>query len=178
MEFEGRLADGRKLVIGHVEVDDAAELVAYVNRISGESDFLTFGSGEFGMSVEDETKFIQALDGGRFNFMLKGVIEGEIVSASTLMRQKRPRVRHTGEFGISVAKSHWGLGIGKNMCLTMLAVARRVGVTKVNLKVREDNHRAIRLYESVGFRREGLTQRALRLDDRYFAELDMGACLD
>jgi RimJ/RimL family protein N-acetyltransferase len=178
MELERRLADRRTLVITHAEPDDPAAIVAYVERACGESDFLTFGPGEFGISVEDETRFIAALDGGRFDFMLKGVVDGEIVSACMIMRPKRPRVRHIGDFGISVARSCWGLGVGRHMCLAVLDVARRVGVTKVNLQVRDDNARAMRLYESVGFRREGVTERALRIGDRYFANVMMGIALD
>jgi RimJ/RimL family protein N-acetyltransferase len=179
MGFERRIKDGRSLHIAHVERTDAAEMVAYVNRVCGESDYLTSGPSEFEITVADEEKFIDGLDGGRFNFMLKGVVNGEIVSLCQIAsRRNRPRIRHLGEFGITVARSHWGLGVGRAMCLAMLDVARQVGVTKVDLRVREDNVNAIRLYESLGFRREGMAARALQIGDRYFSDLLMGKCLD
>ena len=178
MVSDGKLKDGRLLQIGHVAVADAAALVAYVERVSGESDFLTFGAGEFGISPEEEAKFVTELEGGRFNFMLKGVVEGTIVSLCTIMRPRRGRVRHIGDFGISVAQSHWGLGVGRRMCLAMLEVARTVGVTKVDLKVREDNARAIRLYEAIGFAREGLQRRGAKVGGQYFSHVMMGMCLD
>jgi RimJ/RimL family protein N-acetyltransferase len=178
MRIESRLADGRKLLIRHAEPTDAAEIVAYLETISAETDFLTFGAGEFGLSVKDETKFIEELSGGRFNFMLKALVGGRIVATCTIMRPRRPRVRHIGDFGISVAKAYWGLGVGRNLCLAMIETAREVGVTKIDLKVREDNARAIRLYESVGFEREGRSERALRVGDRYYADIMMGLCLD
>jgi ribosomal protein S18 acetylase RimI-like enzyme len=53
-----------------------------------------------------------------------------------------------------------------------------VGVTKVNLEVREDNASAIRLYEAVGFTREGVTARASRMAESCFANVMMGICLD
>ncbi len=132
------LANGRVLNIAHASVEDAAELVAYLEQVSGESDFLTFGPGEFGLTTEQEATFISDLAGGSFNFLL----------------------------------------VGRAMCLRMLQVARQNGVTKVNLKVREDNTKAIRLYESVGFVREGSTARALRIGDAYFSDVLMGVCLD
>jgi RimJ/RimL family protein N-acetyltransferase len=179
MEYESRIKDGSSLRIAHVEPTDAAEMVAYVNRVCGESDYLTSGPGEFEMTVADEERFIDGLDGGRFNFMLKGVVNGKIVSLCQIAtRRNRPRIRHIGEFGITVAKSHWGLGVGRAMCLVMLDVARQVGVTKVDLKVREDNVNAIRLYESLGFQREGVAARALKIGDRYFTDVLMGMCLD
>lgn len=38
---------------------DAAALIGYLETIGGESDFLTFGQGEFGRSIEEEEKFIE-----------------------------------------------------------------------------------------------------------------------
>jgi len=178
MRFESLLKDGNRVVVSHAESGDAAEIVAYIERVSGESDFLTFGPGEFGMTVDDERKFISDLGDGRSGFILKGVVGGKIVSTCTIQRSSRSRVSHIGTFGISVAQSHWGLGIGRAMCAAMLDVARRIGVTKVDLRVREDNARAIHLYESLGFRREGVAQRGMKIGDRYFADVIMGVSLD
>src|SRR5258708_37364553 len=89
MAFESKIKDGRKLEITHVEPQDAAEMAAYINRVRGESDFLTSGPGELEISVEDETKFIANFEGGRFNFMLKGFVDGQIVSSCHIMRRKR-----------------------------------------------------------------------------------------
>jgi len=178
MPFETRLKDGRTLLVDHAVPADAAQIVAYVEQASGESDFLSFGAGEFGISVDDEVNFIASLGAGRSGFMLKGVLAGQVVSTCVVTRPARPRLRHIGEFGISVAKSHWGLGVGKAMCRAMLDVAREAGITKVNLEVREDNAGAIRVYESVGFQREGITPRGIKLGDKYFANIIMGICLD
>jgi hypothetical protein len=41
------LKNGRVLLIREVSVEDARALLDYVKRISGESDFLSFGPGEF-----------------------------------------------------------------------------------------------------------------------------------
>jgi RimJ/RimL family protein N-acetyltransferase len=59
----------------------------------------------------------------------------------------------------------------------VVGVSRQVGITKVNLETREDNVAAIRLYESVGFQREGILARAIRIGDRYYADLAMGIAL-
>jgi len=178
MSIESSLKDGRKLFIDRAEPVDAMEIVAYINRVSAESDNLTFGAGEFGMSVAEETEYIAGLEGGKFNFMLKGIVDGRIVSTCNVVRPKRPRVSHTGVFALSVARSHWGLGIGKRMCEAMLDWARKVGVTKVNLEVRADHAVAIRLYESLGFRHEGLITQALKIGARYFDNRSMGIGLD
>jgi RimJ/RimL family protein N-acetyltransferase len=176
--IESLLKDGSRIVVSHAEPGDAAEIVAYIERVSGESDFLTFGPGEFGITVEGERKFIADLGDGSSGFMLKGVVEKKIVSICTIQRASRSRVRHIGTFGISVAQSQWNLGVGRAMGAAMLEVARRIGITKVDLRVREDNANAIHLYESLGFRREGVAQRGMKIGDRYLADVIMGACLN
>jgi RimJ/RimL family protein N-acetyltransferase len=55
--------------------------------------------------------------------------------------------------------------------------ARGGAVTKINLRVRSDNVRAIALYERKGFEREGLLRRGMRVDDVYYDLLAMGLCL-
>jgi RimJ/RimL family protein N-acetyltransferase len=47
------------------------------------------------------------------------------------------------------------------------AQARSVGIEKVELEVFPDNIGAVRLYESLGFTREGLKVRGRKLEGRY-----------
>jgi RimJ/RimL family protein N-acetyltransferase len=56
--------------------------------------------------------------------------------------------------------------------------ARGTGiVTKINLRVRTDNRRAIRLYESKEFEIEGTIRRDIRVDGAYFDHHVMGLIL-
>ena len=55
---ELKLANGETVEIRHAITTDADELIEYLEKISGESDNLTFGPGEFGMSVEQEENFL------------------------------------------------------------------------------------------------------------------------
>jgi RimJ/RimL family protein N-acetyltransferase len=173
-----RLRDGRVLTIGLMDERDAEEVVAYIDRVGGETEFLTFGPGEYDLTVAQEEEFLRRLQGGRFNFLLKGVLDGQIVSTASIHRQNRPRLRHVGELGISVLEPYWGLGIGRTMIQATLRAARERGVRKVNLKVREDNARAIALYESLGFALEGRSERAYLIRGRFHAERLMGLALD
>jgi hypothetical protein len=57
------LKNGRVLLIREVAVEGARALLDYVQRISGESDFLSFGPGEFELT-ESEVKDDIFKDGG------------------------------------------------------------------------------------------------------------------
>jgi RimJ/RimL family protein N-acetyltransferase len=163
------LRDGRRLEIRKAGLDDASDIIAYVAAISGESDFLTFGPGEFAMTLAQETEYLKGIAASDNQLYLLGLVEGEIVASLTFVAGKRPRTRHAGEFGISVRKAFWGLGVGGAMMDALVEWARASGfVRKISLKVRTDNERALALYKAKGFVTEGTLRAEFKIGDRYY----------
>ena len=74
----------------------------------------------------------------------------------------KEKIRHRAEFGISVEKDYWGLGIGRGLTLACIECAKKAGFSQVELDVVADNSRAVSLYESVGFREYGRNPRGFR----------------
>jgi hypothetical protein len=108
---EHRLADGRELTIREADPDDARAILAYVESVSGESEFLSFGPGEFNLSEADERAFLHKCRESENGIFLIGLIGDTVVSALTFEAGRRSRVRHSGEFGLSVRKACWGLAL-------------------------------------------------------------------
>jgi ribosomal protein S18 acetylase RimI-like enzyme len=73
-------------------------------------------------------------------------------------------VSHSGTLGMGVLPDYRGRGIGESLLRATLAKARARGITRVELMARVDNARAIRLYERMGFLREGVKRAAMRFD--------------
>ena len=150
------LADGRALEIRPAKPSDAPALIAYVEEVCAESDNLTFGPGEFGMTLSQEMEFLRGIAAADNQVYLLGFVGGKMAAALNFAGGKRPRTRHSGEFGISVRREFWGLGAGAAMIDALVAWARSGGIVrKIGLRVRTDNARAIALYERKGFVREG-----------------------
>lgn len=57
---------------------------------------------------------------------------------------------------VSVAKSRQGQGIGSQLVKELIRRAAEAGVTRLYLEVRRSNDKALRLYEQLGFVREGI----------------------
>jgi RimJ/RimL family protein N-acetyltransferase len=165
---EIRLRDGRKLIIKEAEPGEAKELIRYIGTVGGESDFLTFGAGEYKISLEQEIKLIHGSIESDNQVILVGWVQNVIVGCVTFHAGKWKRVRHTGEFGVSVSKKSWGLGIGTLLTEALLNWAKgSETVRKINLRVRSDNDRAIAVYKKLGFVEEGKITREYYIDGEF-----------
>jgi len=158
---------------------DAAALIGYLETIGGESDFLTFGQGEFGRSIEEEEKFIENALSKKNALFLIAEADGKVVGNLNFSGGCRERNTHAGEFGVSVLKEYWGRGIGEKLIRNLLDWSRSSGIIrKINLRVRTDNTRGIRLYRKLGFEEEGKVRRDFQIDGVFYDSLLMGTMID
>lgn len=173
------LKDGREVLIRKAVKSDASKIIQYVTAVGGESDNLTYGINEFDITEEKEEQIIESINSRDNSIMMLAEIDGEIVSMLFISCGTRPRTRHAGEFGITVKKSCWGLGIGNAMISSLIEWARSTEIIrKINLKVRTDNTRAIALYKKHGFREEGISTRDLYINGSFYDCCIMGFEID
>ncbi|HJO93726.1 MAG TPA: GNAT family N-acetyltransferase [Victivallales bacterium] len=172
------LKNGKEILIREAKEEDANEILNYIETISRESDFLTFGPGEFGISEIEEKEFLNNCAESENLLYLVGVINDKIVSSLSFSAGSRPRIRHVGEFGVSVRKEYWNLGIGTLM-LDMLIdwIKANQIINKINLSVRTDNNHAIALYKNKGFIIEGTMSNDVFINGTYFDNHCMGLTL-
>jgi len=95
------------------------------------------------------------------------IADGEVVGWCDITPIDRPIYAHCGTLGMGLLPEMRGLGHGRALIETALADAPRVGLTRVELTVHASNTRAAALYERVGFRREGIKHKGLRIDGVY-----------
>lgn len=131
---------------------DAHQLVLYFNKVGGESDNLTFGKGEFSLSEEEEERFLKSLENEKNATMILAEMDGEVISVGLLQGERKERLKHNAEISVSVAKSHWGKGIGREMMKSLIQYAEETNCIRwIHLGVNANNLRGIGLYESLGF---------------------------
>ncbi|MFL5627350.1 MAG: GNAT family N-acetyltransferase [Ktedonobacteraceae bacterium] len=173
------LKNNLRLTLRRAEPRDAENLLAFLNQVAGESENITFGPGEFGLSVEEERMFLQQTAASPTSLYVIAEIAGEIAGTLTFSTGKRPRLQHAGEFGTTVLRKYWNLGIGSRMLAYLIDWARQTGtIRKINLRVRVDNLPAIHLYEKHGFVREGHLTREFYLHGQFVDVYMMGLQLD
>lgn len=97
-------------------------------------------------------------------------LDGRVVAEGTVDRLRPSLVSHVGSLGIGVHPDAQGLGLGRALTAAIVDAARQAGIVRLELYVRGDNARAIALYRSLGFERESIRKRFVRLADG--SELD------
>ncbi len=170
-----RLSNGQVLSIRDAVRDDAARIIQYLEKIPFESEYLTFGPGELTVTVDEEEKMIEESIKAQNKVMLVAEVDNVLVSCLNFRGGPRPRNEHAGEFGVSVLKEYWGLGIGNAMIVEMFEWAKVSKVVrKINLMVRSDNSKAVHLYEKHGFMCEGVISRGMFVSGEFYDLIHMG----
>lgn len=170
-----KLKNNLEYEIRFAKVEDAEILLEFIDVISSESDNLTFGEGEFNMTLENEIDYLKNLSNNDNQIMLVAVLDGKIISNLGYSGGFRNRTRHCGEFGVAVRKKYWNNGVASNLINELFKWGKDSKFCeKINLKVREDNEKAIMLYESLGFVKEGLLLKDMKINGSFVNCFFMG----
>lgn len=140
------------IVIERARPEDAEAMLAYLKQIGGETDNLSFGAEGVTVSTEAEAARIKQILHSHDEIMLVAREDGRIVGDASLNRLPR-RMRHRGEVGLAVVRSHWNRGVGGRLLSAVIDFARENDFEMLDLQVRCDNQAAIHLYEKCGFRK-------------------------
>ncbi len=176
---EIKLKNGKTAILRSPNKEDAQAMIDYLNIIGGESDFITFGKNEFSMSVEAEQDYIERVNSMNNSKNVLIIIENEIVGIASITSVQKERMKHNGTLGISLRKKYWGIGLGSEIMVYLIDWAKSNKITKkINLLVREDNIRGVKLYEKFGFEKEGLLKKDICVNGIYYNTIAMGLYID
>ena len=132
-------------------VNDTKELV-YIDEL-----------GRFPLNIDDLRKYIKNVDGlflSIFNQNNEHVGNIRVTSIHTINRYC--------SFGILLHKKHRSNGFAKDASsLVIKHIFRELNANRIELFVVEDNTPAIRLYESLGFKKEGCKREAIWINGEY-----------
>ena len=97
-----------------------------------------------------------------------------VIGSASLTVCASPRMRHVGSIGIMVHRDFQNQGVGRALMNSVIDMADNwLKLVGLELTVFEDNERAIHLYESLGFEKEGLIRMASIRNGVYVNEYGM-----
>jgi RimJ/RimL family protein N-acetyltransferase len=142
----------------HVEGFNAA-----VDSVSRELKYLAWIEGP---PIEMSRAFV--LDNIRNNRPhYVAIVNDKVVGWCDISSMNRPVYVHSGSLGIGVIAEYRGQGIGESLMRAAIEHAKKIGLTRVELTVREPNNPAYHLYKKLGFEVEGTKRNAVRIDGKY-----------
>ena len=174
MDDDGKfvaLKDGRRVKIRTYRPSDKEGLVSMYEGLSKES--LRWSMPPYNRErIERMTSDLE-------NRIIVLGLDGErVVGHLQISLATNARFRGTGELFIYLHQDFQNAGLGAALMTGGIAQARTRRVHRVELTVVAENHRAIRLYEKVGFQREGVKrENYLGEDGKYHNEVEMGLLL-
>ncbi len=127
-------------------------------------------------SVEDIARMIPADPNSHKGFILGAFDEdSRLIGIVSLSRESFAKRAHKAIlWGMYVRPAHWRKHVGSQLVNELIALARAFGdVEQVVLTAATRNERAVRLYESLGFKSYGREPRALQIDGDYYDQEHM-----
>ncbi|MEE0955249.1 MAG: GNAT family N-acetyltransferase [Eubacterium sp.] len=150
------LKDGKTCVLRNGTEQDGQALLDIYNLTHAQTDYLLSYPDESTLTSEQEAQFLKEKSESENEIEILAVIDGIVVgSAGVGCVGKHEKVKHRAEFGISVDKAYWGLGIGRALLEACIECVRDAGFAQLELEVVAENEKALALYESVGFEEYG-----------------------
>ncbi len=166
------------VTIRKATADYAQNMIDFYNVVGGESDYLSFGAGEFKRDLQEYQDFITATSKELNSIMLLATLNSEIIGIATINSSQKERTKHVGTLGIVVSEKYTGMGLGKVLMNELLEWARNNGITrKISLVTNENNTKAIDLYKKLGFEKEGLLKKDNFIRGTYHNTVVMGLFL-
>lgn len=164
------LRDHRQATLRSPEACDAPALLACMQTIFTETEYLSFEPEEFTFTEEQEAAFLTELADSDDRIMILCEVDGRVVGNCHLFRQNKLRMQHRAELGISILREFWEQGIGSMMFDALIETGKELHLRQLELEVVAENERALRLYERKGFSLVGTFPNAMRMKDGRFLD--------
>ena len=151
---------------------DALMHYAYFVQTHKETDFLLTYPDECTLDIISLERQLKETKCSGTDVEICAFVDGKLVgSAGNSRIRDCAKMRHRAEFGISIEKEYWGLGIGDALTKACIECAKNAGFLQLELDVVSGNESAINLYKKHGFVEYGRNPKGFRCRDGRWQEL-------
>lgn len=169
-----------ELLIREAEVEDAAALVSFLNRVSVETDFTSLDGDGILLTSEEMAIFLNKQASWDNQITLLAFLNDKIAGIVNITADQRKRVRHIGDLFIVIGKKYWNNGLGSLLLEEVVEWAQASSILRrLQLTVQTRNLAAVHLYQKHGFAIEGRQERGAYIEEGEFIDVYlMGRLID
>ena len=166
------LKDGRECILRNATERDGKAALDNFLLTHEQTDYLLTYPEENTWTAEQEADFLKAKTNSRNEIEILAEVDGMVAGLAGIEAiGRQEKVRHRADFGISIDRQYWNLGIGTALLGACIDCAGRAGYEQLELNVVAENQRAIAMYEKAGFVEYGRNPRGQKSHVSGFQEM-------
>ena len=157
------LKNGMECYLRNAAESDGPLVLENFNLTHAETDYLLTYPDENKFDAAQESQFLKKKADSENEIEMVAMVNGAVIGTAGIQAVgMKYKVRHRGEFGMSVLKEFWGLGIGRALMASCIECAKAAGYHQLELNVVAENVRALSMYEKAGFVEYGRNPKGFR----------------
>ena len=167
-----RLKDGRECCLRNGTAQDGQIVLDNFILTYAETENLLTYPEENTITAAQEGEYLQEKTESKNGVEILALVDGKIAGTAGIgVLGSQCKLRHRAEFGISIARQFWGLGIGQALTAACIACAKEAGYAQLELDVVANNTSALSLYKKFGFVEYGRNPRGFLSRNLGYQEL-------
>ncbi len=166
------LKNGKEALLRNGDAADGGDVFENFNATHAETDYLLSYPDENSFTPEQEAEFLQEKAESPNEIEIIAFVDGKVAGTAGIETiGSKYKVRHRAEFGISILREYWGLGLGRALTEACIQCARDAGYVQLELNAVAENKRAVSLYQKAGFEEFGRNPRGFNSRTSGFQEV-------
>ena len=162
----------KHMVIREAKISDAGQLLELLKSLDAEMSFMLYEPGERKDTAEDTA--LQIKNGLDSSSLLLVVEENDkLIGFLSGDRGFANRTKHSCYIVIGILRDYTHQGLGTRLFQTMEKWARLNHIIRLELTVMTHNKAAVKLYQKMGFKIEGIKEKSIFANGRFIDEYYM-----
>ena len=158
-----QIKDDRQCILRNATEKDGAAVLENFILTHEQTDYLLSYPDENTITADEEGQYLQKKTDSPDGIEILAEVDGTVAGLAGIEAiGDKYKVRHRADFGISVDKNYWGLGIGTALMEACIQCAKEAGYEQLELNVVTENDRAVDMYRRAGFKEFGRNPKGFR----------------
>lgn len=165
------------MIIREIKLEDAEKFLNMLKQLDKETKYMLYEEDERNCTIQDMKERLSKREDNTKHITFIVEDNGDIIGFLSAYRGLVNRIKHSAYIVIGMLEPYRGKGIGMALIEKLFKWARNNKIIRLELTVVKDNRYAVNLYKKMGFKVEGIREKAMIVDGKYVDEYYMGKIL-